>query len=396
MKYIVLLGDGMSDYPLPAHNNKTPLEIANTPNMDFLAKNGITGAIKTVPDGFPPGSDVANISIFGFDPELYYSGRAPFEAASMGIDLAPEDLAFRCNLVTLRPVMNNLIMEDYSAGHISTEEAKELILLINEKLGDENFTFYPGTSYRHIMVWKNGENGMDLPPPHDLTGKEVKKYISARYNKILDLMNSSQMILKNSPVNLKRIKDEKKPANGVWLWGSGKKPAMPKLKELYGLEGAVISAVDLIKGIGICAGLDAVNVPGATGYLDTNYNGKVDSALKVLEEKDFVYLHVEAPDEASHEGNYKNKVKAIEDFDLKIVGEILKKIKVHQKYKILLTTDHPTPLSIMTHSSDKVPFAIYYPGINGDNPEAFTEAIVRDGSKNFEKGFEIMEYFVHG
>ncbi len=396
MKYIVLLGDGMADYPLPEHNKKTPIQIANTPNMDFLAKNGITGSIKTIPDGFPPGSDVANLSIFGFDPKLYYTGRAPLEAASMGIDLEPGDIAFRCNLVTLKPVMNNFIMEDYSAGHISTEESRELINCINSKLGDENITFYPGVSYRHIMVWKDGEKGMDLPPPHDLTGKEIKEYISKKCNKILELLNSSQMVLNNNPVNLKRIKEDKNPANSVWLWGSGEKPAMPKLKDLYSLEGAVISAVDLIKGIGICAGLNAVKVPGATGYLDTNYKGKVDSALKILEEKNFVYLHVEAPDEASHGGNYENKIKALEDFDSKIVGDVLKRIKVHPEYKILLTTDHATPLSVRTHTSEKVPFAIYSPDTKGDNAKVFSENLIDNGSKNFENGFEIMEYFVNG
>ncbi|MDP6625771.1 MAG: 2,3-bisphosphoglycerate-independent phosphoglycerate mutase, partial [Nitrospinota bacterium] len=288
MKYIVLLGDGMPDYPLPDHDNKTPLQIAKTPNMDFLAKNGITGGIKSIPDGFPPGSDVSNLSIFGYNPEIYYTGRSPLEAASMGIDLKPGDIAFRCNLVTLKPVVNDLIMEDYSAGHISTEEAKELINFLNSKLGDDNFSFYPGVSYRHLLVWHDGKEGLDLPPPHDLSGKGVKDVLSSRCNEIIELLNSSQMILKNHPVNLKRVGEGKKPANSIWLWGSGKKPAMPDLKKMFDLEGAVISAVDLLKGIGIYAGLDAVKVKGATGYIDTNYKGKVDSALKVLEERNFV------------------------------------------------------------------------------------------------------------
>ena len=396
MKYIVLLGDGMPDHPLPDHDNKTPLQIANTPNMDFLAKNGITGGIKTIPDGFPPGSDVSNLSVFGYDPELYYTGRSPLEAASMGVDLDSGDIAFRCNLVTLKPAMNDLVMEDYSAGHISSEEAKELINFLNDKLGNENYIFYPGVSYRHLLVWKGGKEKMDLPPPHDLTGKGIKDLILSRSDEIMELLSSSQMLLKNHAVNLKRAGEGKKPANSIWLWGSGKKPAMPNLKKMYGLEGAVISAVDLLKGIGIYAGLDAIKVPGATGYIDTNYEGKVSSALKVLEEKNFVYIHLEAADETSHEGSFENKIKAIEDFDSKVVGKILKGIKGYKKYKVLLTSDHPTPLNLMTHSSENVPFAIYSPDMNGDKTISFSEDLIKEGSKNFEKGFEMMEYFVRG
>ena len=396
MKYIVLLGDGMPDHPLPDHDNKTPLQIANTPNMDFLAKNGITGGIKTIPDGFPPGSDVSNLSVFGYDPELYYTGRSPLEAASMGVDLDSGDIAFRCNLVTLKPAMNDLVMEDYSAGHISSEEAKELINFLNDKLGNENYIFYPGVSYRHLLVWKGGKEKMDLPPPHDLTGKGIKDLILSRSDEIMELLSSSQMLLKNHAVNLKRAGEGKKPANSIWLWGSGKKPAMPNLKKMYGLEGAVISAVDLLKGIGIYAGLDAIKVPGATGYIDTNYEGKVSSALKVLEEKNFVYIHLEAADETSHEGSFENKIKAIEDFDSKVVGKILKGIDGHKKYRVLLTSDHPTPLNLMTHTAEKVPFAVYSPDMKGDKTIAFSEDLIKEGSKNFEKGFEIMEYFVKG
>tara|TARA_B100000315_G_scaffold35543_1_gene30190 strand:- start:2146 stop:3336 length:1191 start_codon:yes stop_codon:yes gene_type:complete len=396
MKYIVLLGDGMPDHPLPDHDNKTPLQIANTPNMDFLAKSGITGGIKTIPDGFPPGSDVSNLSIFGYNPEVYYTGRSPLEAASMGVDLDSGDIAFRCNLVTLKPVMNDLVMEDYSAGHISSEEAKELINFLNSKLGNENYTFYPGVSYRHLLVWKGGKEKMDLPPPHDLTGKGIKDSVLSRRDEIIELLNYSQMLLKNHAVNLKRAGEGKRPANCIWLWGSGKKPAMPNLKKMYDLEGAVISAVDLLKGIGIYAGLDAIKVPGATGYIDTNYEGKVKSALKILEEKNFVYIHLEAADETSHEGSFENKIKAIEDFDSKVVGKVLKGISGYKKYKVLLTSDHPTPLSLMTHTAEKVPFAVYSPNMNGDKTIAFSEDLIKEGSKNFEKGFEIMEYFVRG
>jgi 2,3-bisphosphoglycerate-independent phosphoglycerate mutase len=246
------------------------------------------------------------------------------------------------------------------------------------------------------MVWKGGKENMDLAPPHDLTGKGIKNFILSRRDEIIELLNSSQMLLKNHTVNLRRAGEGKRPANSIWLWGSGKKPAMPNLKKMYGLEGAVISAVDLLKGIGIYAGLDAINVPGATGYIDTNYEGKVNSALKVLEEKNFVYIHLEAADETSHEGSFENKIKAIEDFDSKVVGKILKGIKGYKKYKILLTSDHPTPLNLMTHSSENVPFAIYSPDMNGDKTIAFSEDLIKEGSKNFEKGFQIMEYFVRG
>ena len=395
MKYIILLGDGMPDYPIKELGDKTPLEYAQTPNMDFIAKNGTVGCVKTIPDGFPPGSDVSNLSILGYDPAKYYTGRAPLEAASIGVKLSPTDIAFRCNLVTLKPTDSELIMDDFSAGHISTEEAKELISAIDKKLGTEEIKFYPGVSYRHLMVWKNGSNNLKLIPPHDISGKGIKSYIPQgdRANIIIELMNSSQMVLNNHKINKERKNNGKNPANSIWLWGHGKAPAMPTLKERFNLTGSIIAAVDLMKGIGIYAGLTPIDVPGATGYIDTNYEGKADYALKELENKDFVYLHVEAPDEAAHNGSLKNKIKAIEDFDKRVVGRILEGIKKFKEYRILVVSDHPSPISIKTHSAENVPFAIY-PQKGGNGASNFNEKIVGNPSIKFEKGHELIEFFI--
>ena len=446
MKYIILLGDGMPDYPIDELGGKTPLEYAKTPNMDFIAKNGTVGCVKTIPDGFPPGSDVSNLSILGYDPAKYYTGRAPLEAASIGVKLSPTDIAFRCNLVTLNPVIppvppltspvsppleggegevakggeGGLIMEDFSAGHISTEEARELISAIDKKLGTAEIKFYSGVSYRHLMVWKNGSSNLKLTPPHDISGKNIKSYIPQgdRANILTELMNSSQIVLSNHKINKERKNNGKNPANSIWLWGHGKAPAMPTLKERFNLTGSIIAAVDLMKGIGIYAGLTPVKVPGVTGYIDTNYEGKADYALKELESKDFVYVHVEAPDEAAHNGSLNNKIKAIEDFDKRVVGRVLEGIKKFKEYRILVVSDHPSPISIKTHSSERVPFAIYPsksppnppfktspapPSEGGEKGEVkggyggitgFSEKIVDDPSIKFEKGHELIEYFL--
>ena len=395
MKYIILLGDGMPDYPIDELGGKTPLEYAKTPNMDFIAKNGTVGCVKTIPDGFPPGSDVSNLSILGYDPAKYYTGRAPLEAASIGVKLSPTDIAFRCNLVTLKPTDSELIMDDFSAGHISTEEAKELISAIDKKLGTEEIKFYPGVSYRHLMVWKNGSSDLKLTPPHDISSKNIKSYIPQgdRANILTELMNSSQMVLSNHKINKDRKNNGKNPANSIWLWGHGKAPTMPTLKERFNLTGSIIAAVDLMKGIGIYAGLTPIDVPGATGYIDTNYEGKADYALKELENKDFVYLHVEAPDEAAHNGSLKNKIKAIEDFDKRVVGRILEGIKKFKEYRILVVSDHPSPISIKTHSAENVPFAIY-PQKGGNGASNFNEKIVGNPSIKFEKGHELIEFFI--
>ncbi|MEW6616777.1 MAG: cofactor-independent phosphoglycerate mutase [Thermodesulfobacteriota bacterium] len=399
MKYIILIGDGMADYPVEELGGKTPLEVANIPNMDLIAQKGKLGMVRTVPQGFSPGSDIANLSILGYDPKRYYTGRAPLEAASMGLKLEPEDVAFRCNLVTLLVRNGKTYMDDYSAGHITTEEAREIIHEINQRLGTDEIEFYPGVSYRHLMIWKNGQKELSTTPPHDISGKTIESYLpkGKGQTQILKLMNDSQTILENSHINKIRIKNSKKPANSVWLWGQGKKPDIPTLLERYRITGSVISAVDLIKGIGIYAGLEVIDVPGATGYLDTNYVGKANYALRALEKTDFVYLHVEAPDEASHSGDLKNKLKAIERFDKKVVGTVLGKIDKFQSYRIMVLPDHSTPLSVMSHTPDPVPFAILSSDDKEANPSkdmGFNEKSARTTNLFIEDGHKLLTFFL--
>ncbi|HSB32923.1 MAG TPA: cofactor-independent phosphoglycerate mutase, partial [Nitrospirota bacterium] len=336
MKYIILLGDGMADRPHAELGGKTCLQAARTPNLDQLASLGQVGMVQTVPPGFPPGSDVANLTVMGYDPRKYYSGRSPLEAASIGVKLGPDDVAFRCNLVTLRitggksaGMHRKAVMEDFSAGHISTQEARLLIEEIGNKLGSDRIRFYPGVSYRHLMVWRGGKDRMECTPPHDIQDKDVQDYLPRGEGDetITALMESSLEVLAGHPVNKKRQEAGKRAANSIWLWGQGKRPQMPTFREKYGLEGAMISAVDLTKGIGIYAGFEVVDVPGATGWLDTNYVGKAEHALWALKTKDIAYVHVEAPDEAGHTGDLKNKIKAIEDFDEFIVGNIIHGMK---------------------------------------------------------------------
>lgn len=361
MKYVILLGDGMSDQKIGALDGKTPLQAARTPHMDFMAKRGRLGLAQTVPQGYPPGSDVANLSMFGYNPVDCYTGRSPLEAASMGVELGPDDVAFRLNLVSLEPRGGRLIMEDYSAGHISTADGRELIEELQRQLGNEEFSFHPGVSYRHLLVWHGGNTAIKATPPHDITGQDILKFIPSGEgaDKLMNLMNSSQMIFHSHPQFKRRAEAGETPANSIWLWGQGKAPAMEPFSSKFGLSGAVISAVDLIKGIGIYAGLDIINVPGATGYLDTNFQGKAQAAIDALKERDFVFVHVEAPDEASHSGNLAEKIKAIELFDEQVVGPVLEGVKQFGEYRILCAPDHPTPVALMTHTSDPVPFVIY-------------------------------------
>jgi 2,3-bisphosphoglycerate-independent phosphoglycerate mutase len=394
MKVIILLGDGMSDEPNAELGGKTPLQVAETPNMDRMARSGIVGLANTVPDGLPPGSDVANLSVFGYDPRQCYTGRSPLEAISMGVSLGPEDVAFRMNLVTLRPHGGRLFMEDFSAGHISTEEARELVQTLQAELGDNRFEFYPGVGYRHLMVWRGGKDGMKSVPPHDITGKSVVDHLPAGdgAKELIWLMNSAQMVLSNHPVNLKRKEADKLEANSIWLWGHGKTPKLEPYKQKFGLSGAVISAVDLIKGIGCCAGLDVINVPGATGYIDTNYKGKAEAALAALETRDFVYVHVEAPDEASHSGNLQHKIQAIQDFDKLVVGTVLEGIDRFEDVRLLCCPDHPTPVKLMTHTSDPVPFILYrhhLPNTNG--AVSYDEQSAKGTGFKVEDGFRLME-----
>lgn len=352
----------MPDHPLPELEGKTPLEAADTPNLDRMAKAAIKfGMVKTIPDNLPPGSDVGNLTVLGYNPNIYYTGRSPLEAASIGVPLGENDVTLRCNLVTLTRANGGEVMEDYSAGHISTEEAREIILDLKKELEEEGFTFHPGVSYRHLLVWTGGNMDIQTTPPHDISGKEIASYIPSGKGteKLNELIEKSKQILKNHPVNKKRIEEGKNPATSIWLWGQGVAPSMPSFQELYGLTGSVISAVDLVKGIGHYAKLNVIDVPGATGYLDTNYEGKVEYALNSLDEVDLTMIHIESTDETGHVGKAELKIQAIEDFDSRVVGPVLEGIKRFGDYKILVMSDHPTPIDLRTHVNEPVPFAIY-------------------------------------
>ncbi len=396
MKVIILLGDGMSDITYSQLDNKTPLQYATTTNMDFMARHGQVGLAHTVPVGLPPGSDVANLSVFGYDPRSCYTGRSPLEAISMGVTLGPDDVAFRMNLVTLKPRGSAIFMQDFSAGHISSPEAKELVETLQRELGNGEIEFYPGVGYRHLMVWRGGEDGMRTVPPHDITGKSVTDALPTGdgADRLNNIMNHAQMVLHGHPVNQQRKDRGDLPANSVWLWGHGTLPRIQNFKEKFSLGGAVISAVDLIKGIGICAGLDSINVVGATGYIDTNYRGKAEAALAALEDHDFVYVHVEAPDEASHAGNMEHKLRSIEDFDSQVVGTVLEGMKKYDDYRILCMPDHPTPVKLMTHTSDPVPFVIYRGGAEGGNGAAAYSEIDAKGTGLLVEGHALMPMLI--
>ena len=398
MKYVVLIGDGMADRPDAELGGLTPLQKSYTPNMDKLANLGLIGRVRTIPHGFHPGSDVANLSILGYDPREYYTGRAPLEAASIGVQLNANDIAYRCNLVTLK-YEDKVIMDDYSSGHISTEEAKRLINAVKSELENDYIAFYPGVSYRHLMVWKNGSIEIECTPPHDILGKEISGYLPKGKNDALlnDLMRRSVKILENHPINKDRISNGKKPANSIWFWGQGKKPAMPTFMEKYGLKGSLVSAVDLTKGLGIYAGFEILRVPGVTGWLDTNYLGKAEYSLDALQSVDFAYIHVEAPDEAGHSGNYKDKIKAIEDFDSLVVGTVIKGLEERYKeYRVLLMPDHATPFRLRTHTEEPVPFVIYDSRLKkSPSMQPYDESITRRNDiVVFEDGFRLMDYFL--
>ncbi len=364
MKYIVMLGDGMADEPLPQYENRTPLEVADTPTMDRLAKGGRCGRAKTVPDGMAPGSDPANLSVMGYDPAIYYSGRSPLEAVSMGIAMEKTDVSFRCNLVTLSDTerYEDAVMIDYSSGEITSEESHELIRYLNERLTAENGTLYPGISYRHCFVMKYAQTGTLLTPPHDITGKPIADCLpKGCYGEmLLDFQKRSWEILKNAPVNLERIRQGKRPANSCWFWGEGTRHSLATYAEKYGLTGGVVSAVDLIKGLGICAGLETPEVENATGNYDTNFEGKAQAAMDILKEHDFVYIHVEAPDECSHHFDAEKKIYSIEQIDHRILKPLLAHLDLlGEEYSVLLLPDHPTPVRLGTHISEPVPYVIY-------------------------------------
>ena len=360
-KFVILVGDGMGDYPLTELGGRTPLEVATTPHMDRLAACGEMGTVLTIPSGMEPGSDVANMSLLGYDPRLYHTGRAPLEAASMGIRMERSDVAYRCNLVTLEQGDGGVTrMGDYSAGHISTPEARQLISSLQQAVAGTRLKLYPGVSYRHLLLWPDGREDLKTTPPHDITGEPAEPHCEVYRSEplLLGFMERAAAILADHPVNRARREAGRREANSVWLWGQGRAPSMPTLSERAGLRGAMISAVDLLKGMGVYAGLEAIAVPGATGYLDTNYAGKVQAALKALVEGDFVYLHIEAPDEAGHEGSLEKKILAIEAFDREVVGPMVEGLKRFSRVNLLIVTDHLTPVHVRTHVSDPVPFLL--------------------------------------
>jgi 2,3-bisphosphoglycerate-independent phosphoglycerate mutase len=368
-KYIVVLIDGASDYPLAELGGKTPLQAANKPVIDELARRGVVGMVRTIPEGVVPGSDSANLSILGYDPRIYSTGRSSLEAVSMGIELSENDVAFRCNLVTLSGESNypEKIMLDYSAGEITTGEAKILINDVAQALQTDRIRFYPGVSYRHIIVWLGGIAELDssilLTPPHDISGRKIADYLPKGKGSSIffDFMLKSGLILKDHPVNTARVKDGKNPANSIWIWAKATKPALGSFYEKYGIKGSVISAVDLVKGIGLCAGLKPVAVKGATGNINTDFEGKARAALKELENgQDFVYIHIEAPDECGHQGDFKEKIRAIELIDSKVIRVLKEQLDfLKTDYSMMILPDHPTPIIKKTHTSDPVPFLIY-------------------------------------
>ncbi len=400
MKYLLIIGDGMADYPVDALNGKTPLQVANKPHIDELAAKGRSGTLKTIPEDMGAGSDVANLSILGYNPKKWYTGRGPLEAASRGVHLDKDDIAFRCNLIT----EENDVLVDYSADHITSEEATELMKHVGEKLGKPNeIDFYAGVSYRHLLVFRNGPYSDEVlcTPPHDAIGVKISEtlpkaktsaaeFTVATLNKMI---LSSKKILENHPVNVNRVSRGKRPGNMIWPWGQGKKLSIPTLQERYGISGAVISAVDVVKGVGINAGMKVINVPGATGFYDTNYEGKADYALEALKNYDMVLIHVEAPDEAGHFGDYEQKIKTIEDLDKRLIGRLMKGLD--QECTIAVLPDHATPIRVKTHTRDPVPFIICSPLIKADNVKCFDEESAKKGGFGFlERGELFMPLFM--
>ena len=400
MKYLVMLCDGMADKPFEALGNKTPMELAKKPTMDALCKKGEIGLVKTVQDGMKPGSDVANLAVLGYDAKKYYSGRSPLEAASIGINLSDTDVTFRCNLVTLSDEENyaDKTMVDYCADDISSAEAKILVEYVQEKLGTDIYTYYPGVSYRHCLVWKDGTlSELSFTAPHDITGRPIKEYLPQGKNTValFDMMVKSYELLKDHPVNLERIARGKRPANSIWLWGEGTKPALDSFYSKFNKKGSVISAVDLLKGIAICAQMNSVDVDGATGYIDTNFEGKCLAAIEEFKNgQDLVYIHVEAPDECGHRGEAENKVKSLELIDEKILAPVVEFLRTYDDFAVLVCPDHPTPLCIKTHSSDPVPYLIYRSNDEKNGADVFTEQTAKDSGNYIEEGYTIMEHLL--
>ena len=396
MKYIILVPDGLADEPLKELEGKTPMEAAHTPNMDYLAQNGFSALVQTIPDGLPPGSDIGNLALMGFDPKKNFSGRASLEAANLGIKLKNDEIVFRCNLVTIK----GGIMVDYSAGHISTDESKNLIEHLERAIDWPDVRFYPGKSYRHLMVFKSinvpGMLVIKTTPPHDIIEKPVDSYLPAgpQSDVLLKIMHKSKQILEGHQINKMREDLGENPANMIWLWGQGSRPNLPLFKDRYGLKGAVISAVDLVNGIGRLAGMDVIDVPGANGYYDTNYKGKAKYALDSLNKNDFVFVHVEATDEAGHNGDWKAKVKCCEHFDKEIVGTILKFFEKPKGVRILICPDHPTPVAKRVHDRAPVPFVMWGEGIEAHGTKNYSERAAASQGLRFKSGQEMIQFFL--
>lgn len=383
MKYFVLLCDGMSDYKIESLGNKTVIEYANTSNFDFLAKNGKCGFIKTTPDGMYPGSDICNLSIFGYDPSKYYTGRSPIEAASIGVNLGEKDYAFRCNFVTLSE--NDTVMEDFTAHHIDNDSAKRLISRLQDHFSGEGLEFYSGVGYRNLLVIRDAEFNLKTTPPHDIIGRKIDSYLpqGEGSEKINYIMKRAKDILKS----------EKSSANSIWLWGEGRKPSLPNFKNLYGVDGSVIAAVDLIRGIGKLAGLDVIDVPGVTGFIDTNFEGKARYAIESLKTKDYVFVHVEAPDESGHMGRADLKIQAVENINNIMLPIIIEELKQFGEFRILVTPDHPTPISLRTHAAELVPAIIYGTSVEPDENIFYSEFI--RPSFIINEGYKIADFFIN-
>ena len=398
MKYVVVLADGMADVPIEELGGKTPLEYAATPCMDELAARGSVGMVRTVPDGMKPGSDVANLAVMGYNPLDCYSGRSPLEALSVGVSMKKTDVVFRCNLVTLSedgPYEEKVII-DHSSGEISSEDAAVLMDAVREAFQNEQFRFYNGTSYRHITIWDNGEL-LELEAPHDHLGQVIGQFLPE--NKLfLEMMKKSFDVLNNHPLNIKRAKDGKNKANSLWFWGAGTKPSLQNFREKTGLSGTMISAVDLLKGIAYGSGMDVVNVEGATGSLDTNYYGKASAAIKALldDDKDFVYIHIEAPDEMGHQGNLYHKIESIEHIDQKVVSSVKNALDhAGVEYRILVLPDHPTPIHLRTHTADPVPYVLFDSRSTHEKEATFSETVAMHSGVFCEDGYRLLDMFIN-
>ena len=398
MKYIVVLGDGMADEPLEELGGKTPLEYANIKNINKLAKQSEIGLCSTIPEGMTPGSDTANLSVLGYDPEKYYTGRSSLEALSLGVDMLETDISFRCNVVTLSEEESDYkdkTIIDHSSGEISTQEATVLIEEVKKHFQNEDYQFYPGTSYRHLTIWNKGE-AVDLTAPHDILGKKIGRHLPDD-NNLKEMMIKSYEILNNHPININRAKKGLNKANSICFWGAGTKPSLDMFEEKYGKKGTMISAVDLLKGIAVGSGMDIVEVEGATGSIDTNFEGKTKAALKTLleDDQDFVYIHLEAPDEMGHQGNVKDKVKAIEYIDEKVVKVLLEELKESGvNFKMLIMPDHPTPIKYRTHTSDPVPYLIYNSEKQLNNSWNYNEKDAKASGNVVETGYKMMNKFL--